>query len=127
MGNLKKGALTVEELVRSERHWISVSQEDSFTTQISTLKKKQALPRKDILTGEWLDANGLQIFNTNSVYIRSCRFENNTVSTFPNIGGGGAFIEDSHVVFSGHNEFVNNFVSKELFAGGGLQLLNSSA
>ena len=73
------------------------------------------------------NANGLQIFNTNSVYIRSCRFENNTVSTFPNIGGGGAFIEDSHVVFSGHNEFVNNFVSKELFAGGGLQLLNSSA
>ena len=73
------------------------------------------------------NANGLQISNTNSVNIRSCRFENNTVSTFPNIGGGGAYIEESHVVFSGHNEFVNNFVSKEQYAGGGLQLYNSSA
>jgi hypothetical protein len=61
MGNLKKGALTVEELVRSERHWISVSQEDSFTTQISTLKKKQALPRKDHLLAlnPFIDSHGI--------------------------------------------------------------------
>ena len=60
MGNLKKGALTVEELVRSERHWISVSQEDSFTTQISTLKK-QALPRKDHLLAlnPFIDSHGI--------------------------------------------------------------------
>ena len=43
------------------------------------------------------NANGLQIYNTNSVYIKSCRFENNTVSTFPNIGGGGALIKYSSV------------------------------
>ena len=73
------------------------------------------------------NANGLQIFNTNSVYIRSCRFENNTVSTLRNIGGGGALIKYSHVVFSGHNEFVNNLVSKERYAGGGIQLYMSSA
>ena len=70
------------------------------------------------------NANGLQIFNTNSVYIRSCRFENNTIT---NSGGGGAYIEDSRVQFSGHNEFVNNSVSKEEGMGGGLQLFNSSA
>ena len=61
MGNLKKGALMVEELVRSERHWISVSQEDSFTTQISTLKKKQALSRKDHLLAlnPFIDSHGI--------------------------------------------------------------------
>ena len=73
------------------------------------------------------NANGLQIFNTNSVYIRSCRFENNTTSSVTNPGGGGAYIEDSHVQFSGHNEFVNNSVSKEEVYGGGLQLFNCSA
>ena len=36
------------------------------------------------------NARGLQIINTNSVYIRSCRFENNTLSSFANFGGGGA-------------------------------------
>ena len=64
-------------------------------------------------------ASGLQIFNTNSVYIRSCGFENNTFSSFAMFGGGGAYIMNSHVEFSGHNEFINN--------SGGLLLLNSSA
>ena len=73
------------------------------------------------------NANGLQIFNTNSVYIRSCRFENNTISSVTSSGGGGAYIEDSRVQFSGHNDFVNNSVSKEEVLGGGLQLYNSSA
>ena len=73
------------------------------------------------------NARGLEIINTNSVYIRSCRFENNTISNFVNFGGGGAFIINSYIQFSGHNEFVNNSVSKTLSKGGGLQLLNSSA
>ena len=73
------------------------------------------------------NARGLEIINANSVYIRSCKFENNTNSSFTNFGGGGAFIMNSYIEFSGHNEFVNNYVFTELFAGGGLQLLNSSA
>ena len=74
------------------------------------------------------NARGLQIINTNSVYIRSCRFENNTISSFVNFGGGGgAFIRNSYIQFSGHNEFVNNSVSKAVLAGGGLYLHNGSA
>ena len=42
------------------------------------------------------NARGLQIINTNSVYIRSCRFENNTLSSFASFGGGGAFIINSY-------------------------------
>ena len=33
---------------------------------------------------------------------------------------------DSHIHFSGHNEFVNNSMPKEKYSGGGLLLLNSS-
>ena len=73
------------------------------------------------------NARGLQIINTNSVYIRSCRFENNTLSSFASFGGGGAFIINSYIQFSGHNDFVNNYVSKTLSKGGGLDLVNSSA
>ena len=74
------------------------------------------------------NANGLHINSVNFVYISDCRFENNTIISSVYIpGGGGAFIMDSSVQFSGHNEFISNFVSKELLSGGGLQLLNSSA
>ena len=73
------------------------------------------------------NARGLHIFNTNSVYIINCRFENNTKSSTTNPGGGGAYIMDSHIHFSGHNEFVNNSVSEIILAGGGLYLHNSSA
>ena len=73
------------------------------------------------------NANGLQINSTISVYIRSCRFENNTIFSVNNAGGGGASIEDSHVQFSGHNEFVNNSVSKEGSWGGGLLMFKCSA
>ena len=73
------------------------------------------------------NANGLQISSTNSVHIRSCIFENNTISIATLYDGGGAYIKDSHVQFSGHNEFVNNSVPKTKLAGGGLLLFNSSA
>ena len=73
------------------------------------------------------NANGLQICNTNSVYIKSCRFENNTISSVTNFGGGGAYILNSHVQFIGQNEFVNNSVSITLLTGGGLVLSKSSA
>ena len=73
------------------------------------------------------NARGLQISNTNSVYIRSCRFENNTISSFANFGGGGGLIMKSYIQFSGHNEFVNNYAFTELLAGGGLLLQNCSA
>ena len=70
------------------------------------------------------NASGLQIISTNSVYIRNCRFKNNIISSVTSINGGGAYIGDSHVQFSGHNEFINNSVPK---AGGGLHLYNSCA
>ena len=76
------------------------------------------------------DARGLHITNTNSVSIRGCRFENNTliiISSVTNPGGGGAFINASRVEFSGHNVFVNNSVLNGNVIGGGLLLLNSSA
>ena len=71
------------------------------------------------------NATGLQIGSTNSVYIRSCIFENNTNSG----GGGGVFIVNSHVEFSEHNEFVSNSVPMEgdFGYGGGLYLYNSIA
>ena len=76
-------------------------------------------------------ARGLQISNTKSVYIRSCIFKNNTIiSSVTNHGGGGAFIVNSHVEFSEHNEFVSNSVPMEgigICLGGGLYLFNSSA
>ena len=73
------------------------------------------------------NANGLQIYGTKFVYIRCCSFENNTSSGITDFGGGGASIEDSHVQFSGNNEFVNNSVSEKLIAGGGLHLRNCRA
>ena len=75
------------------------------------------------------NARGLQIGYTNSVYIRSCIFENNTSSSVANHGGGGAFIVNSHVEFSEHNEFVSNSVPIEgdICKGGGLLLYNSGA
>ena len=73
------------------------------------------------------NTNGLLICNTNSVYINSCRFENNTISSVTNSGGGGASIMNSYVQFSGQNEFISNSVQKEeLLVGGGLLLYNSS-
>ena len=62
------------------------------------------------------NAVGLQTYYTKFVHIKSCRFENNIVT---NLGGGGAYIINSYVQFSGHNEFVNNSVTK---GGGGLVL-----
>ena len=73
-------------------------------------------------------ARGLQISNINSVYIRSCIFENNPSSSVTNPGGGGAYIMNSHIDFSEHNEFVSNSVPMEGGCfGGGLYLINSIA
>ena len=61
IGSLNRGPLSVDEVQRAERYWLTVAQESSFTEEMLFLKAKQELPKRSSLLPlhPFLDSHGL--------------------------------------------------------------------
>ena len=61
IGSLHRGPLSVDEVQRAERYWLTVAQESSFTEEMLFLKANQELPKRGSLLPlhPFLDSHGL--------------------------------------------------------------------
>ncbi|GBM14578.1 hypothetical protein AVEN_34987-1 [Araneus ventricosus] len=59
--NAEKGPLTSDELTNAEMFWVRITQNDSYSNEITCLKKNKSLPRdsKLLCLNPFLDSNGI--------------------------------------------------------------------